>query len=129
MPVDRRLLDAALTMVDAWQSRRAAAELSGVDLATVARARRRVLARIDRVALRSPRHTRPAVMALAADARGAALMRLGEGAERVLAQLADSPLADHAWLRAIAAFGELHGRPSTHSPGGPRLAALLLINA
>jgi hypothetical protein len=128
VPVDRRLLEAAMTMIDAWQSRRAAAELSGVDLATVARARRRILARIDRVGLRSPRHARPAVMALAADARRAALMRLGEGAERVLAELAGAPLADRAWLRAVAAFGELHGRPSPRSSYRPRLAALLLLS-
>jgi superfamily II DNA or RNA helicase len=128
--IDRRALARALAIAHAWRSRRAAAELSGVDLATVARARRRVLARIDRVGLRSPRHARPTVMALAADARRAALMRLGEGAERVLAELADAPLADQAWLRAVAAFGEVHARRGSSETGGShseRLAALLLL--
>ena len=34
-----------------------------------------------------------------------------EGAERVLQMLVDSELPDEAWLRSIAAFGELNTRP------------------
>jgi hypothetical protein len=119
-------------MIDGWLSRRAAAELSGVDVGPVARARRRVLSRITQVAGRAPRHVRSVVSALAAEARRAALMPLGEGGERVLAELANAPLADQAWLRAIAAFGELHDRPGSRAadgdrPNAPRLVALLLI--
>jgi superfamily II DNA or RNA helicase len=130
--VDQQALTRATDMIDGWLSRRAAAELSGVDVGPVARARRRVLSRITQVAGRAPRHVRSVVSALAAEARRAALMPLGEGGERVLAELADAPLADQAWLRAIAAFGELHGRPVSRAadsdrPNAPRLVALLLL--
>jgi hypothetical protein len=103
-----------------------------VDLGAVARARRRVLARITRVAAAAPRHARSMVSSLAAEARSAALMPLGEGGERILAELADAPLADQAWLRAIAAFGEAHARagsraPNSQRPNAPGLIALLLL--
>jgi hypothetical protein len=130
--VDHGALTRATDAIDIWMSRRAAAELSGVDVGAVARARRHVLARISRVAGRAPRHTRSIVSPLVGDARRAALMPLGEGAERVLAELADAPLADEAWLRAVAAFGEVHGRPGSwraprESHEVPGLAALLLL--
>jgi superfamily II DNA or RNA helicase len=130
--VDHRALTRATDMIDGWLARRAAAELSGVDLAAVARARRQVLARITRIAACTPRHVRPVVSPLVAEARRAALLPLGEGAERVLAELADAPLADQAWLRAIAAFGEVHARPGARPADGdsrnaPGLVALLLL--
>jgi hypothetical protein len=133
VPVDRRALAEATRSIDAWMARRAAAELSGIDVAAVARARRRVLARIARIAARAPRHARSVVSLLAADARRAALVPLGEGGERVLAELADAPLADQAWLRAIVAFGDAHARSvdraAPHDPGGPPgLRALLLLS-
>jgi superfamily II DNA or RNA helicase len=132
LAVDHAALTRATAMIDAWLSRRAAAELSGLDVGAVVRARRRVLARITRVAARVPRHARSVVSLLVTEARRAALIPLGEGAERVLAELADAPLADQAWLRAIAAFGELHARPGSHpasdeSRKGAGLIALLLL--
>jgi hypothetical protein len=59
-------------------------------------------------------------------------MPLGEGAERILAELADAPLPDEAWLRAVAAFGALHARgagrdESGHDASGCTLVALLLL--
>jgi superfamily II DNA or RNA helicase len=130
--VDDRALARTTDVIDGWLSRRAASEMSGVDVAAVARARRRVLARISRIAVRAPRHLRSVVASLAAEARRAALMPLAEGAERVLAELADAPLADQAWLRAIAAFGDVHARPGEHGAREPqhaarRLVALLLL--
>jgi superfamily II DNA or RNA helicase len=132
--LDCRALARALDAVARWSDRRAAAEISGAEIGPVARARRRVLARITRVVARAPRHMRPTVSALAAEARRAALVALGEGAERVLADLADAPLADLAWLRALAAFAELHGRqrstPANRgASGAPAVVALLLLDS
>ncbi|MDQ3997014.1 MAG: hypothetical protein M3303_08340, partial [Gemmatimonadota bacterium] len=89
-----------------------------------------VLARITRVAARAPRHTRSIVSPLVGDARRAALMPLGDGAERVLSELAEAPLGDQAWLRAVAAFGEVHRRDQgepRHDSVATRLIALLLL--
>jgi hypothetical protein len=129
--VDERALDAALRAIEAWSTRRAASALSGVDGSAVARARRHVLSRITSAASRAPRHLRSVFGPLAADARRAALLPLGEGAERILAELADAPLADEAWLRAVAAFGAVHARrpndESGHGAAGCVLVALLLL--
>jgi hypothetical protein len=57
-------------------------------------------------------------------------MPLGDGAERVLAELAEAPLADQAWLRALRAFGELHARPGrdgSQVDAAPVLVAVLLM--
>jgi hypothetical protein len=132
--LDHGSLAKAMEAVARWADRRVAAEISGAETGAVARARRRVLARITRVVARAPRHMRPTVSALAAEARCAALVALSEGAERVLADLADAPLADHAWLRALAAFGELHGRrrstaANRGASGAPAIVALLLLDS
>jgi hypothetical protein len=131
--LDRAALMAATEAIDRWLSQRTAAELSGADVGDVARARRRVLARIRSVAARAPRHLRSVISELVARARRVALMPLAEGAERVLAELADAPLADQSWLRAINAFGELHTRPGhmTAATGleQSRLVALLLLQS
>jgi hypothetical protein len=130
-PLDERALDAALRAIEAWAARRAASALSGVDGSAVARARRHVLSRITSAASRAPRHLRSVLGPLAADARRAALMPLGEGAERILAELAAAPLPDEAWLRAVAAFGAVHARrpsdESVHGAAGCALVALLLL--
>ena len=46
----------------------------------------------------------------------------------MLAELAAAPLADQAWLRAVAAFGELHARPPTRTSDGHGVTALLLLS-
>jgi hypothetical protein len=133
VPVDQRRLAAAMADIDTWISRRDAAKLSGLDVHAVARARRRVLARITRVVSRAPRHLRSVVTPLAVNARRAVLMPLGAGAERILGELADAPLADQAWLRAVGAFGEAHGRPARQPQSDGALdrglSALLLLAA
>jgi hypothetical protein len=105
----------------------------GYAVAAAARARRRVLSRITSVSARAPRHLRSVFGPLAAEARRAALMPLGEGAERVLAELADAPLPDDAWLRAVGAFGSLHARggatPPSHDAAKLRLVALMIFGA
>jgi len=47
---------------------------------------------------------------LAAAARAAATAPLPEGAERVLDTLVSAELSDEAWLRSVAAFGEVNAR-------------------
>jgi superfamily II DNA or RNA helicase len=128
-PADRRMIASAHAAIDRWVAHRAVAELSGMDLAAVARARRRVLTRIDRIATRAPRASRPVVARLAAEARRAALLPLGEGAERVLTELAAAPLADQAWLHAIVAFGAVHARqwPTASDTADAQIAAILLL--
>ncbi len=130
MSVDELELRRAQRVVDAWITGLAAGEVAGIDIAAAARARRRVLARIERVTARATRPVRAIVAALAADARRAAMVSLGEGSERVLAELANAPLGDESWLRAVAAFGQIHARPGSGPAGkasAKRLAALLLL--
>jgi hypothetical protein len=62
--------------------------------------------RIARIAARTPRHHRALVAPLAADARRVVTAPYGVGAERILAELAEAPLPDEAWLRAVRAFGD-----------------------
>jgi hypothetical protein len=54
---------------------------------------------------------------------------LPEGAERVLDMLVESDLPDEAWLRSIAAFGEVNLRPvaAAPNPGGCRVLAIILF--
>jgi hypothetical protein len=70
---------------------------------------------------------------LAHAARSAAVAPLAEGAERVLDSLVASDLPDEAWLRSIAAFGELHARPEASrrrdTERGRVLALLLLVGS
>ena len=47
------------------------------------------------------------------------------GAERVLDELANAPLPDEAWLRALAAFGAMHGARARES-GETRLVAVII---
>jgi hypothetical protein len=56
--------------------------------------------------------------------------RLAEGAERVLDSLVESDLPDEAWLRSIAAFGELNVRTEAAralSADRGRVVAMLLL--
>jgi len=63
---------------------------------------------------------------LAAAARAAATAPLAEGAERVLDTLVSAELSDEAWLRSIAAFGELNARrPAGEAAGSVRAIILL----
>ena len=56
----------------------------------------------------------------------------GIGAERILDVLAEAPLADEAWLRALREFGAIHARDGedAESGGAPtELLALITIMA
>ena len=107
-----------------------AAASSAVDLGRVAasRARREVVRRIAGITTSAPLHRRGSLAPLVARARAVATSPCGLGAERILAELAASPMADEAWLRALAAFGELHARSSASGEAdGAGLRALLVL--
>ncbi len=105
---------------------------AAVQLPTVATsgARRVALARVARALSGAPRHKRALLAPLAHAARSAAMTPLAEGAERVLDSLVASDLPDEAWLRSIAAFGELNARRNAPLPEEvrrSRVAAVLLL--
>ena len=89
----------------------------------VARSRRSMLHRADRISRRTPRHARTRIAALVRAARAAATATLSAGAERVLDELARAPLNDDAWLHAVGQFAELHARPA----GERRVDAVLVV--
>jgi hypothetical protein len=68
---------------------------------------------------------------LADAVRAVAIAPLAEGAERILETLVRAELPDEAWLRSIAAFGELNIRRSDagidYGARPPRIVAILLL--
>ena len=119
----------AIRSVQSWlESRRAAATVD-LPVATSSPSRRIALNRVARALSRTPRHRRALIAPLVTAARSVATAPLAEGAERVLDTLVDADLPDEAWLRSIAAFGELHVRPQTTrgTSDRSRVRAILLL--
>ena len=87
--------------------------------------RRALLRRVDTISRRAPRHAQPQLAPLMRAARSAAAATLSAGAERVLDELARSPMTDEAWLHAVGEFAALHARG--RGDAAPRLLALLLL--
>jgi hypothetical protein len=87
-----------------------------------------VLARVADIMRRAGPHLRPRLADLARRARGAATAPCGTGAEWVLDELARAALPDHAWLRAVGAFGDSYSA-RRHDEGGPadELSVVALI--
>jgi superfamily II DNA or RNA helicase len=104
-----------ITRLESWLSTRAGAAVAGIGRTIAGMARRVAMRRIAHIAARTPLHHRGQVAPLAAEARRIVTAPYGVGAERILAELADAPLADEAWLRAVRAFGEANCRAA----GGP----------
>ena len=112
-----------------WLANSAAADCIDLGLAAERRERTPVLQRITSIASRAPYHRRSAIAPLALEARRAATASYGIGAQRVLVELADAPMDDEAWLRAVAAFGSANARsaaPNGATASAPRLAILLI---
>jgi superfamily II DNA or RNA helicase len=134
---DARTDDAAIATIlarlDRWLDERFAASTVVLPSASGSRARLLALARVARALSRTPRHRRALLAPLAHAARSAAVAPLAEGAERVLDSLVEADLPDEAWLRSIAAFGELNARPELARRGGVErgrvVAVLLLVRA
>jgi len=122
-------VEAILNEVARWVSTRRAAATVDLGAVTAARSRKATLVRVAQALARTPRHRRSSIAPLADAARAVAVAPLGEGAERILETLADAPLPDEAWLRSIAAFGELNIRPArveTASRESPMGALIVL---
>lgn len=123
---------AALQRLEQWLATERGAVAIDFRAASVGRARRAALARVSQALARTPRHRRALLAPLAEAAREAAMSPLGEGAERILETLVSAELPDEAWLRSIAAFGQLNAR---HSPDQPhvdepdRVCVLILFEA
>jgi len=117
----------ALARVQAWIDRRRALELLDAGSTSAGRARRRLLARIDAISERAPRHLRPQLLDLARDARRAATEVFGIAVERVLEHLAQSPLPDAAWLTAVRNFTEVSRRAGARSEESWAILAVLVL--
>lgn len=128
-PPDEASARSALRAIGQWLEHRRAAATVDLPAATSSPSRRLALNRVARALSRTPRHRRALIAPLATAARSVATAPLAEGAERVLDSLVESDLPDEAWLRSIAAFGELHVRREARRATGdrPRVHAILLL--
>ncbi len=112
-PVDPGTIERVTAAIAAWSAARDSFAVLDIAAGSAARARRRLLHRIDVIAARSPRHLRSRYVPLARDARRVATATFGAGAERVLEELAEAKMEDEAWLKAVGVFAGLHGRIRT----------------
>ncbi|MGQ0712736.1 MAG: helicase-related protein [Gemmatimonadaceae bacterium] len=119
----------AVERIEAWLAHTEGTAVAGLALSITGPARRVAMRRIAHIAAHTPHHRRAVVATLAAEARRIITAPYGVGAERILAELADAPLPDVAWLRAVRAFGEANTRAGTasHPPGALRLEALIVF--
>jgi hypothetical protein len=125
---DLRRADVARKCIDSWLSHRRASESIDLSAAASTRARRLALSRVAHALSRAPRHRRMLLAPLAAAARAAATATLPEGAERVFDTLVAADLSDEAWLRSLAAFGELNAsRPTMNAPAAASVSAIILF--
>ncbi|MGE5728152.1 MAG: helicase-related protein [Gemmatimonas sp.] len=106
--LDERVRADAIASAERWLGRRQGAEASGA-LAWRGTSRRIALRRIAGLSARAPHHRRAILAPLAMAARRVVTAPYALGAERVLDELANAPLPDEAWLRALASFGAMHG--------------------
>jgi hypothetical protein len=124
-------VERALAAVERWLTRRSAlAAASGATPLFRAAARRTALHRIAAITLRAPHYRRALLAPLCARARRIVTTPFGVGAERILETLADAPLADEAWLRALGEFGAIHAgelRRAGETPRRSEIVAVLLI--
>lgn len=124
---DPRRIEAARECVESWLAHRRAASSIDFSAAISSRARRLALSRVAHALSRAPRHRRTLLAPLAAAARAAATAPLPEGAERVFDTLVAADLSDEAWLRSLAAFGELNARPTRVVSASGSVAAIVLF--
>jgi superfamily II DNA or RNA helicase len=122
-PVPDALVNEIVRQAMAWLDGHGVRTVVDLTALRVARSRRTVLHRADRISRRTPRHARTRIAALVRAARAAATATLSAGAERVLDELARAPLTDDAWLHAVGQFAELHARPASER----RIDAVLVV--
>ena len=121
----------ALAAAKRWLIRRHAAAAAGEATPLFrASARRTALHRIAAIAPRAPHHRRALLSPLCASARRIVTTPFGLGAERILETLAEAPLEDEPWLRALTEFGAIHAGGASQADAADRalvIAALLVI--
>jgi hypothetical protein len=127
--LDERLLYDVVRQLEGWLLARRAADAVDFQAARAARFRRATLTRVARALDRAPRHERPRLAVLADSVRAVAVAPLAEGAERILETLSSAELPDEAWMRSIAAFGEINVRASPNEPSAQsaRVVGILLF--
>ena len=126
VPVAPERVQQAVRDIDQWMQCRSGADAAGILKGSVAASGTRLLKRIGSIANRAPFHRRKAIATLASHARRAVLTPRGIGAERVMAELAASPLADDAWLRAVGAFMVANTAGATSRRPGVRVVAIMV---
>jgi superfamily II DNA or RNA helicase len=125
---DPRRADVACERIEAWLAHRRASASIDFAAAASSRARRLALNRVAHALSRAPRHRRVLLAPLAAAARAAATAALPEGAERVFDTLVAADLSDEAWLRSLAAFGELNARQTADANSiSASITAIILL--
>ncbi|HTI65422.1 MAG TPA: C-terminal helicase domain-containing protein, partial [Gemmatimonadaceae bacterium] len=124
---DETSVGVALHRLEQWLSTERAVSMIDFSAATASRARRHALSKVAQALARAPRHRRALLAPLASAARAAAVAPLGEGAERILDMLVGAELPDEAWLRSIAAFGEVNARPAAVSRATQPASVVALI--
>jgi hypothetical protein len=118
----------AMKRIEAWIASSDGAATAGITLSISGTARRLAMRRIAHIAAHTPHHRRAVVSSLAAEARRVVAASYGVGAERVLNELAMSPLSDAAWLRAVRAFGEANVRGGGRPNGtGPSVVEAMIV--
>lgn len=126
LEIEAAELQAVRETIERWFRRRIVSDAVDLPALRVAHTRRAVLRRVDTIARRAARHTQPHLAPLMRAARTAATVTLSAGAERVLDELAGSPMGDEAWLHAVGEFAALHARRHADA-AAPRLLALLIL--
>lgn len=131
VPPDESRLERDRLRIERWVRVREAERLAGGSASLDSAPRRATLRRLAATLARTPISRRHEVAPLAARARRVATGIIGIGGELVLGQLAAAPLPDEAWLRAVAAFADVHASPHTPASrlGMPRLVALISVAA
>jgi superfamily II DNA or RNA helicase len=118
----------AVALAERWLTRRGAAAAAGEATPLFrAAARRTALHRIAAIAHRAPHHRRALLSPLCASARRIVSTPFGLGAERILETLAEAPLADEPWLRALTEFGAIHAGGTRDATDGASVIVALLV--
>ena len=125
VPLDPTIAEEELRRLIQWCEHREALAFIELPDGNPDVARRRLLRRIETITRRTPRHLRSRYVPMAREARRAAALAYGAGAEEVLAELAEANMPDGAWLKAVRTFAQLHARYVRGAP--PTVKALLLL--
>ena len=123
-PIVPRACSITLKRISEWIASRTAAGIAGGGAAP----QRAVLERLTQAVSRAPRHRRSAIMAGAQRSRAVLTRLKGVGVERVLDELARSPVDDLAWLHALESFCDLRRGDAAPDGGADQIIAMILLS-